>query len=482
MKQLFFSSISILSVGALTAQVKPEKESRPNIIVFVADDAGCDFGCYGNPYIQTPNIDKLAKNGIQFNKAYNTCPQSSPSRISMMTGMFAHTLGVEDLGEEIDENTKMIPSYLKEVGYYTGAMLKTHWGDNGTKQFDFYYGGKKELYAESYMTRSNRFYSKYNEFLSNAKDNPFFLWVGFIDPHRKYKEPSTDKVHSSKNVLLPATEIDAPETRQDIADYYDEIHRLDQHIGFMLKTLEEQGKLENTVVIFLSDNGLPFMRGKGFLYDLGIRSPFIVSWPKKIEKGVKHENGLISFIDICPTIVDLAGAKENDNFYGKSIKPILLNHNLKGRDEIFAERNYHVADEYERTIRTEKFKLILNGYPNIPATVIDPNICPYWYDLINAKRNGKLTTEQSLFFEFPRPSVELYDLEKDPNEYNNLAYYPEYLDVERKLMQKLRQWQRQTKDTNPNDKVKPDGFDRITGAPLFPLNAVGKKKSSISEE
>ena len=472
--KLLTLSLTALGITSIFAQ-----EKQPNIIVFVADDAGCDFGCYRNPYVKTPNIDKLAKNGIKFENAYNTCPQSSPSRISMMTGMFAHTLGVEDLGEEIDENTKMTPSYLKEVGYYTGAMLKTHWGENGTKQFDFYYSGRKELYAESYMSRANKFYAKYNEFLSNTKDKPFFLWVGLIDPHRKYKEPNTDKVHDSKNVVLPPTMIDAPETRQDIADYYDEIHRLDQHIGFMLKSIEEQGKLDNTIVIFLSDNGLPVMRGTGFLYEPGIRSPFIVSWPKKITKGVTHNNGLVSFIDLQPTILDLAGAKKNEKAYGQSIKPILLDHTLKGRDEIYAERNHHVVEEYERVIRTEKYKLILNGYNTLPATVIDPSICPYWFDLVNAKRDNKLNATQSLFFEFPRPSVELYDLQKDPGELNNLAFKAEYLEVERKLMQKLRKWQKETNDIEPKDKEKPDGFDRITGMPLLPLRAKEGKHSEF---
>jgi arylsulfatase A-like enzyme len=461
------------------AEKNSEPVKQPNIIVFVADDSGLDYGCYGNPYIQTPNIDKLAKSGIKFNNAFNTCPQSSPSRISMMTGMFAHTLGVEDLEEEIDENTPMIPSFLKQAGYYTGAILKTHWGENGTKQFDFYYSGRKELYSESYMTKANKFYVNYQRFLKQANDKPFFLWVGFIDPHRPYKEPITDKIHSPEKTVLDPVMVDAPRTRQDIADYYDEIHRLDQHIGAMLKVLEEQEKLENTVVLFLSDNGLPFMRGKGFLYDQGIHSPFIVSWPGKIKPESIHSNGLVSFIDIAPTILDIANIEKPQNFYGESIKPILLNPSLKGRTEIYAERNWHVDEEYQRTIRTEKYKLIYNGYPNMPASGLDPSKSPYWYDLIGAKRANKLSYAQSLFFEFPRPSVELYDLEKDPQEQHNLAFEEEFLPIEKKLMLKLREWQKQTKDTDVKAKEKPDGFDRITGAPLFPMSDKSSKQSEF---
>lgn len=160
---LLFFLLLFISIQELIAKVLDKKQ--PNIIVFIADDASCDFGCYGNPYAKTPNIDKLAAKGVQFNNAFVTAPQSSPSRISMMTGVFAHTLGVEDLHTPIDDKTRMIPSYLKEAGYYTGCLLKTHWGDFGTKQFDFSFSNNKDLYYESYMTSTNKFFLQYRKFL-----------------------------------------------------------------------------------------------------------------------------------------------------------------------------------------------------------------------------------------------------------------------------------------------------------------------------
>ena len=138
------------------------EKTKPNVVVFIADDAGKDFGCYGNTIVRTPNIDKLSRTGILIRNAFVTAPQSSPSRIAMMTGMYGHTLGVEDLGTPIEDGTRMIPWYIRQNGYYTGAMLKTHWGEAGTKQFDFYYNGRNEIYSEPYLTENNRFFKKYS--------------------------------------------------------------------------------------------------------------------------------------------------------------------------------------------------------------------------------------------------------------------------------------------------------------------------------
>ncbi|MDO9633834.1 MAG: sulfatase [Paludibacter sp.] len=466
-----FFLILFISIQDFIAQIRDKK--KPNIIVYLADDASIDFGCYGNKYVKTPNIDKLASKGVLFKNAFVSSPQSSPSRISMMTGQFAHTLGVEDLHSPIDENTKMLPAYLKEVGYYTGCMLKSHWGDLGTKQFDFAYDKRKDrqnLYYESFMTSENRFFKLYQSFLDQAGDKPFFMWVGFIDPHRPYKEPETRNVHSPDQVQLYPALIDGPGAREDIVDYYDEIHRLDQHVGFMTAELERRGELDNTVIIFLSDNGMPFLRAKAFLYDLGIQIPLIVSWPGKTKQGVVHDNGLVSGVDIAPTILDIAGIKTPDYMYGKSIVPMLLDHKARGRDVIFSERNWHDTEEYARCIRTEKFKLIYNAFPNTPsANTGDMRSSPAWYELLAAKRAGKLNEAQSQLFLFPRPMIELYDIEKDPFEHNNLAETAEYHQTALDLLKQLFAWQKETNDSKPGDKMQDDIIDRITGVPISPI-------------
>ena len=440
------------------------------MIVFVADDAGKDFGCYGNPHVKTPHIDRLAASGIRFDKAFVTSPQSSPSRIAMMTGQWAHTLGVEDLGTPIDDKTRMIPSYLKPEGYYTGSMLKTHWGDNGVKQFDFYYSGRDAIYSDPYMTASNPFFKKYTEFLDRKGEKPFFLWVGFIDPHRPYKEKNIKPVHDPKNVKLHPAWVDAPETRQDIADYYDEIHRLDQHIGFMLAELEKRGEMENTVVFFLSDNGLPFIRGKAFLYDIGIESPFIVSWKGQAKAGSIHNNGMVSFIDIAPTVLDIAGIAKPAEMYGQSIVPLIQDSSKPGRKEIYAERNYHDTEDYARCIRTERYKLIFNAYPYKLAPITgDMNKAPSWWEIMEARREGKLTPQQASIFTFPRPQIELYDLQADPGEFTNLADRGENVNLVRDLLGRIRKWQKATDDKDWWEKEREDNIDRSNGMPILPL-------------
>ena len=247
-------------------------QSKPNIIVFIADDASVDFGCYGNDAIKTPNIDKLAAEGMKFSRAFLTAPQCSPSRTSILSGQFAHTIGTEDLHNPLDSITKLVPSHLKEVGYYSGFMLKGHLGPHGENQFDWRDEGYKTYGDGTWFTTIEK---NTKDFISAAGNNPYFLWVGFIDPHRSYQnEPiGAQEVHDPNQVKVPPYLVDDEPTRKDLAAYYDEIHRMDTNIGKILSEFENAGKLENTLILFLSDNGFPFPRGKGTLFDSGIHTP-----------------------------------------------------------------------------------------------------------------------------------------------------------------------------------------------------------------
>ena len=458
-----FSCAPLLSYTAIKAA--PDK---PNIVVFLADDAGMDFGCYGNKNIHTPNIDKLSASGLRFNKAFLTSPQSSPSRTSMMTGMFAHTIGTEDLHTPIDENTRMIPSYLHDVGYRTGVILKTHWGANGDQQFDMVDNGR-EWYAEEPVSQNNPALTRYKNFIDKDKEQPFFLWVGFTDPHRPYDRESNVRQNDPNKVNVLPYHIDNQETRMDYADYYDEISRMDRHIGIMMEELEKRNLLENTIIIFLSDNGMPFPRAKGTLYDAGIQTPLIFSWKGKIKAGSTHDNGLISTIDLAPTILDLAGVPIQEQMYGKSFSEILFNPSLRGRDFIFSERNWHDCDEYMRCIRTEKYKLIFNAYYELPHGIaMDLSSSPTWYALKKAQKEETLTKAQKTIFVCPRPMIEIYDLTKDKYELNNVADEQAYVVEGKKLITLLLKWQEETKDHPWWKRRRPDQSDRITGFPIYP--------------
>lgn len=452
-----------LSVGQ--SSFGQDSVSPPNILVFLADDAGMDFGCYGNNQVATPHVDRLAAEGIRFGKAFLTSPQSSPSRTSMMTGMFAHTIGTEDLHAPLQAGTPMLPFYFGEAGYRTGSMLKTHWGPEGDKQFDRmirggYLPGGGDLTGETYVN--------YARFLDECGESPFFLWVGFMDPHRPYNREVCPEVNDPERMAVPPFLEDDSDTRRDLADYGDEITRMDGHIGKMLSILSEKGKLENTIVVFLSDNGMPFPRCKGSLYDSGIQTPLIVRWKGHIRPGVVHTNGLVSTIDLAPTLLCLAGIDPPTEMYGKSFHDLLFDASKRGRDYIFSERNWHDTDEYIRCIRSEKYKLIYNAYYEWPhGTAADISTSLSWYALKRRQRERGLRKEQMQIFTAPRAMMEVYDLENDPYELENIADRQEAVLETKELARLLIVWQKETNDHAWWKRRRPDSNDRITGYPLF---------------
>ncbi|MDX1641966.1 MAG: sulfatase [Balneolaceae bacterium] len=434
------------NIGSNDHSIK--QESLPNIIIFVADDASWrDSGAYGNKVIQTPNIDALAEGGLLFENAFLTTPQCSPSRISVLTSLYPHATGAEDLHMPLPSGTKILPGYLSEVGYYTGHMLKTHYGPNADAQFDWY----SENLSEDFPS-----------FLDEASGDPFFLWVGFSDPHRPYER--APEIHLPEDVIVPPYLVDNEETRKDLARYYNEISRMDGQIGRFLDELKNRNLTENTLVIFFSDNGAPFPREKGTLYDSGIKTPLIFYWPANINEGLIYD-GLTSIIDLTPTLLDITGIDVPEEMQGNSIRPVLSDTSLPGREAVFSERNWHDADEHIRSMRTKRYKVVRNeAYTELPhGTPADIGGSPSFRSLIELKNNDQLSHSQSRLFQVPRPRVELYDLQNDPWEVNNVASHPEYWQLARELSAQLDDWMEKTDDFPPYKRVRDDHTDRLTG-------------------
>jgi N-sulfoglucosamine sulfohydrolase len=424
------------------------KGSKPNILVFIADDAGWkDYGTYGNPVVKTPTIDLLAKDGLKFEQAMLTIAQCSPSRVSILSGKYPHSTKAEDLHIPLPEDGKLVPHYLKQAGYFNGNMFKQHYGLNGAAQFDWY---------------SDKL-DDFGIFLDTAGDKPFFMWTGFHDPHRSYSPGAIDEPHDPNDVIVPKQFVDTPQTRQDIAYYYDEIGRLDLYISRMMADLENRGMLENTLVVFLSDNGMPWPGAKGSVYDMGIGTPLIMRMPSKIKEGDTYEP-LTSVVDLAPTFLDLAGVEIPADMQGRSIIQILEGDKAPNREMIFSERNWHNCDEHNRAVRTEKYKLIKNGYPYWPAcTAADIGKSPSFKDMKVGKHAGTLTTEQARHFVEPRPVYELYDLTVDPDEFANVAGKAAYIEVQKELTSALEKWIVDTNDLPPNRRTKLPNTDRWTG-------------------
>ena len=312
----------------------------------------------------------------------------------------------------------------------------------------------------------------FKEFLDEAGSQPFFMWLGFVDPHRPYFNAENvvgnraPEVNSPEKVHVPPYLVDDEVTRKDLAHYYDEITNMDAHIGRMVKELKRRNLLENTLLVFLSDNGKPFPRAKGTCYDSGIHTPLIFSWQGKIPIGQEYD-GLTSIINLAPTILDVAGLSKPDYLYGNSLGPLFQDQSLPGDTYIFAERNWHEGDEHIRAIRTDEYLLIMNAYTEWPhSSPTDLSTSPSWYSLKERQKERKITNAQQWLFNYPRPMIELYDVKNDPYQVNNLSGQQQYLEISNKLTKQLVDWMKETKDHPSYKRRKADIMDRYTGYPI----------------
>ena len=435
-------ALSAFTVGELRGhgQSSPRGASAgsstpPNFLFLVSDDQSApDVGCYGNPTIHTPHLDRLALEGMRFTNAFVTSPQCSPSRSSILTGRSAHATGTARLHSPLRSHYLTILEHLKKAGYFVGAYKKVHLGKQFWKRWDFV-GGAKPLAAF---------------FEERPKDRSFYLHIGFHDPHRPYLPAGLSPSHDPKTVVVPDFLPDTPAIRKDLAHYYGEIGRMDGNVGKILALLEEHGLAENTLVIFVSDNGMPFPGAKGTLYDPGIQVPFIARWPGTIKPG-RVSSDLVSLIDLPPTWLDAAGIPIPEIMEGSSLLKLLRGEEYRPREAIFAERNWHDNLDLIRAVRTRRFKLIQNYRPELPyRPVRDLKRSPSWNSILEVREEGKLSARfEQRFFAQPRPEVELYDLERDPGETKNLAGDPAMADTVHRLQEMLSRWMSNTNDFLP---------------------------------
>ncbi|MFA6173370.1 MAG: sulfatase [Kiritimatiellales bacterium] len=450
------SAFLTLGSGVMTAAAQAADQTaaqKPNFVIFIADDvAWDDIGAYGNPAVQTPNIDRLAREGMRFDKAWLTCSSCSPSRASILTGRYPHSTGCGELHLPWPEDAVLMSTPLREAGYWAASVGKWHpWGDAGFRQYDLVRDsnpGGCELWLEVLNGR--------------PKDKPFFLWLAAHDAHRPYVPKTFDPPNSPDKVIVPPYLPDCPETRGDLAMYYDEISRLDSCMGKVLAELERQGVLDNTFVLFIADNGRPFPRDKTTVYDSGVKTPFIVRYPKLIKAG-SHTGSLVSSVDVAPTVLDVAGLTALPGFQGKSLTPILRDPKAVIRQYAFAEHNWHDFAGCERGVRSDRFNYVRNWRPDLSG-IPPADACKSttWAAMTKLHAEGKLPPQQSACFTVPRPVEELYDTEKDPFALHNLAGDPEYAPVLKQMREALDGWQKETRDEFDPQKITPDSFDRQT--------------------
>ncbi|MBO9154454.1 sulfatase [Chitinophaga sp. GCM10012297] len=452
MRSVFF----IASLVFVIAGWKDSKaQSRPNIILIIADDLGWnDVGCYGNTAVRTPNIDRLAKDGIRFNNVFVTSSSCSPSRTSIITGRYPHSTGAAELHTPLPADQTFFPEILKKNGYYTAQAGKWHEGPHTKRAYDTLITGAKNGVGGEGMWLS--------VLKDRPKNKPFFCWFAAFDAHRPWQPDTALQPHDPSKVIVPPMLADTKETREDLAAYYNEIARLDRYVGEINDELQRQGIAENTIVIFMSDNGRPFPGNKTRLNDAGVKTPFIIKWPQSGKKGMECD-GLISAVDIAPTLLEIAQAPAVPVIQGKSFAALFKDPGQPFREYVFTEHNWHDYEAYERAVRTRDFLYIFNGRPQFPNQgPLDAVNSPSFKALLTAKGKGALTKLQNDIFLSPRPAEELYDLGKDGDQANNLASDSRFAATKKKLSSVLTQWQKETGDTQPAA-LTPDWYDRVTG-------------------
>jgi arylsulfatase A-like enzyme len=417
------------------APMLAQQARKPNLVFIISDDHSYpDLGCLGRP-VTTPNLDRVAREGMRFDHCYVSSAQCSPNRSSILTGCAPHTTSTSRLHTAMPEYETTIVDLLKDAGYFAGAFRKVHQGAPFDKRWNFY-GGAAEPF------------SKFFDALPQGK--PFYLHVGFTDPHRPYKRGKLPVTHDPSKVAVPEFLPDTPEIRDDIADYYNAISRMDMETGQVLDLLAQRNLLDNTLILFTGDNGMPFPGAKGTCYEPGIRVPLLAWWPGKARAGTRRDE-LIAHVDLPSTWLEAAGIPQPKKMQGRSFLNLLTGAgSYTPRDAVFAERNWH--DNYDpiRAVRTRRYKLIFNALPHLPyRPIADLRDSPAWASYLGAARRAQLSAVHMRLHQPVRPVIELYDLEKDPNEFHNLAESPEHAKIREELKLRLSDWMHDTMDYLP---------------------------------
>jgi arylsulfatase A-like enzyme len=399
----------------------------PNILYIHSHDTGRWVRPYGYS-VRTPNIQRLAEEGLLFRKAFCAAPTCSGSRACLLTGQYAHSNGMVGLahrGFSLKDYRQHIVHTLRDLGYWSVLIGEQHI----SKKPDII--GYDEVVKIS-TSHTDDVVPVTLDLLERASDRPFFLSVGFFETHREWFRPSSPK--KANYVIPPPNLPDAPETRLDMAAFQESARSLDRGIGAVLDAIDAEGLAEDTLVICTTDHGLAFPGAKATLYDRGLGVMLILRGPGGFTGG-KASDALVSHIDLFPTVCDLAGVERPEWLQGESLLPLANGEADEVRDAIFAEKTYHVAYEPERCVRTHRWKYIRRfgdrTKPVLPNTDDGPS-----KELLLSYGWG----EREI------PPEQLYDLVLDPNEAHNLAGDPAHSVTLEELREKLKAWMVETKD------------------------------------
>ncbi len=434
----------LLSVILPVASMPAAETKRPNILWLVAEDFGTALSCYGNKDISTPVLDQLAKEGVRYNHFYTTAPVCSPSRSAFMTGNYAVSIGAHNHRtankQPLPEGVMPLSIRMHEAGYFTAnlAKLPASFGFRGTGKTDWNFTFTGEAFDGK-------------DWAELKGHQPFFAQLNFHETHRDFLGPK--KVDPAK-VTLPPYYPDHPVVREDYARYLDDTLELDRKVGVILEQLKTDGLLENTIIVFMGDNGEAHVRGKQFCYEEGLHVPLIIRWaasmvPPEHFKAGTVDDRLLESIDLAPTYLDLIGVPIPASMQGK---PFLGNKVGAPKQYVFGARDR--CDETAmrlRTVRDERYRYIKNFTPELPFFA--PNAYkakqyPAWNLIQELNREAKLTPVQAELCADKMPVEALYDMQQDPHEIKNLATSkdPAVQEALQRLRGVLDTWIKETKD------------------------------------
>ncbi len=413
----FIAFIFILATFSISAQ------DKPNILWIIADDLSDDLACYGEPEVKTPNIDKLAEQGVRFTNAYATGSVCSASRSAFITGM--HQVSVNGQihrtieKQNLPEGIKPITEFFREAGYFCTNGNSKNISKWGKTDYNFKYKG---MYDGT-------------DWQKRKEGQPFFAQIQCYYPHRPFHRDPEDPIDHNK-VRLPSYYPEDSISRMDWTWYLESVQLFDKVVGKYIKRLEEEGELDNTIIFIFGDHGRPHVRDKQFAYDKSLKVPLVVYGPKYMPDG-KVDKQLVSLIDISASSLALAGIELPEHMHGKD----LLTKKAEKRKYIYGMRDRcgDAVDEI-RSIYDGRYHLILNRMPEKPYMQMSGYKKIYYpvYTLMHKMyKEGKLTEEQSLFMRERKPVIELYDLKKDPEEYKNLADCKKYAKKKKELLTEL---------------------------------------------
>ncbi|KAK7478227.1 hypothetical protein BaRGS_00030485 [Batillaria attramentaria] len=455
-------------------------QGKKNVLLIFGDDAGFQMGAYNNTAIQTPNWDALATRSVVFKHGYTSVSSCSPSRSVLLTGQPQHQNGQYGLAQSVMhfssfDNVQSLPVILSQHGVRTGIIGKKHVEPDSVYKFEF--DASSEVFNIQQVGRNITFMKeKVRQFLQVNDSRPFFLYVAFHDPHRnpavadkvgQFMEkwgdgqpghgiiPDWTPVHyDPADVIVPYFLPDTTVTRSELANMYTTYSRMDQGIGLFMKELEAAGYLDDTLVMYTSDNGIPYPNAKTNLYEPGMGEPMMISNPMNKQHWGKYTDALASTMDFTPTILDwfgISAKKLKVTLTGKSLLPVTADPtNVTNYQRAFSSHNFHeVTMNYPmRVVRTPQYRLLHNLNHKSPfGLATDLYQAPTFQDILNKTRLGQSTGWfKTLDQYYYRDQWELYDIIQDPQELKNLASDPAHANVLQQLQAELLDWQTQTSD------------------------------------